>query len=76
MKALLIVGIIMIVLGGAVLAYRGITYTSEETVLDIGPLQATAQTQETIPLPALLGWALVVGGGIAAVGGIVAGRKS
>ena len=48
-------------------AYRGITYTSREKVIDIGPIQATADTQKTIPLSPLLG-------GLVLVGGIVVGR--
>ena len=45
-------------------AYQGITYTSREKVIDIGPLHATAETQKTIPLSPLVG-------GLALVGGIV-----
>ena len=57
-----LVGIVLIVLGAAALAYQGITYTSRETVLDIGPLKATADRQKTIPLPPLVGGAVVAGG--------------
>jgi hypothetical protein len=59
-----ILGIILIVLGVIALAYGGISYTKEEKVLDIGPLEATRKTRETIPLPPLLG-------GLALAGGIV-----
>lgn len=59
-----ITGIILIVLGVIALAYGGISYTKEETVVDIGPFEATAKTRETIPLPPLLG-------GLALAGGIV-----
>ena len=58
------VGIALILLGIVALAYQGITYTSREKVIDIGPLHATADTQKTIPLSPLLG-------GLALVGGIV-----
>ena len=44
-------GVILIVLGLAALAYQGFTYTSRETVLDIGPIHATAERQRTVPLP-------------------------
>jgi hypothetical protein len=67
-----IAGIILIVIGVISLAIGGISYTTREKVLDIGPIEATAERQKTIPLPPLLG-------GIALVGGIVlmvaAGRK-
>jgi hypothetical protein len=59
-----LVGIALILLGIVAFAYQGITYTSREKVIDIGPLHATADTQKTIPLSPLLG-------GLALVGGIV-----
>jgi len=58
------VGIALIVLGIVAFAYKGISYTSREKVVDIGPIQATADTQKTIPLSPLLG-------GLALVGGVV-----
>lgn len=64
MKFPSIVGIVLIAIGVIALAYGGITYTREEKVLDIGPLEATAETRERIPLPPMLG-------GIALIGGIV-----
>lgn len=67
-----IVGIILIVIGLVSLAIGGISYTTREKVLDVGPIEATAERRKTIPLPPLLG-------GIALAGGIVlmvaAGRK-
>ena len=59
-----IVGIVLIILGIVAFTYQGITYTSREKIIDIGPFQATADTQKTIPLSPLLG-------GLALVGGIV-----
>jgi uncharacterized membrane protein len=59
-----LVGIALIVLGIVAFAYQGITYTSREKIIDIGPIQATADTQKTIPLSPLLG-------GLALVGGVV-----
>ena len=55
MKPISIAGIVLIVLGVVALAYQGITYTSRETVIDIGPLQATAERQKTLPLPPIVG---------------------
>jgi len=60
----MLVGIALIVLGIVAFAYKGISYTSREAVIDIGPIKATADTQKTIPLSPLLG-------GLALVGGIV-----
>ncbi len=59
-----LIGIILIVVGAVVLAYHGITYTTREKILQIGPLEATKKTEKTIPLPPLLG-------GVALAGGIV-----
>ena len=59
---LTMVGIALIVLGVVAFAYQGITYTSRETVLDIGPIHATADTQKTIPLSPLVGGAALIGG--------------
>ena len=63
MRPISMVGIVLIVLGLAALVYQGVTYTSRETVLDIGPVHATADRQKTLPLPPVLG-ILAVGGGV------------
>jgi hypothetical protein len=72
MKVTTIVGIVLVVIGLIALAYGGISYTKEETVLDIGPIEARARTRETIPLPPLLG-GLALAGGIVLL--VVAARK-
>ena len=43
MKPAGIIGIILIVIGILALVYGGITYTEREKVLDLGPIQATAE---------------------------------
>lgn len=63
-KPITLVGIALILLGIVAFTYQGITYTSREKVIDIGPFHATAETEKTIPLSPLLG-------GLALVGGIV-----
>ena len=62
MNPITLVGIALIVLGIVAFAYQGITYTSRETVIDIGPIKATADTQKTIPLPPILGGLILVAG--------------
>ena len=64
MKSSAIAGAVLIVLGVVALIYGGITYTSRETVLDIGPLHATAERERTLPLPPIAG-ALALAGGVA-----------
>lgn len=59
-----IAGILLIVLGVVALAYGGFSYTRSEKIVDLGPIQATAETRETVPLPPILG-------GLALAGGIV-----
>ena len=63
MKTNLIVGIVLVLMGAAVLGYDHYSYTTTETVLQIGSLKATAEKSHTVALPAILGW-LLVGGGI------------
>jgi hypothetical protein len=62
MKPLTIVGIVLIVVGAIALAYQGITYTTTEKVVDIGPLKVEAQREKTIPLPPVLGGVAVAAG--------------
>jgi uncharacterized membrane protein len=64
MKTNTLLGIILIVIGIVAFAYQGITYTTKEKVVDLGPIQVTADKTKTLPLPPIVG-------GIALVGGIV-----
>jgi len=68
-KTLTLAGIVLIVLGVAALAYQGITYTSRETVVDIGPIHATAERERTFPLPPIVGGAAVLAGAALAIAG-------
>ena len=70
MKNTSIAGILLILLGVIALVYQGIPYTSRDTVLDIGPLHATAERQHTLPLPPVLGALAIVGGAVLLVGGL------
>jgi hypothetical protein len=67
---MVIAGVLLILLGVAALAYQSVTYTSRETVIDVGPVQATAERERTLPLPPLLGIATVAGGVALLVAGI------
>jgi hypothetical protein len=55
MKPTMLVGVVLIVLGLVALAYKGITYTTQEEVAKIGPLEAKVEKEKTIPLPPVLG---------------------
>lgn len=72
MKPIIWVGILLIVLGGLALAYQGFNYTHQEKVLDVGPIHASAEKQERVSIPPLLG-GLVLLGGIALL--VVGARK-
>jgi len=71
MKPFVLVGIVLIVLGVVALAYQGVTYTTREKIIDVGPLEATVDRQKTIPLSPVLG-VLALAGGIILV---VTGRR-
>ena len=62
MKAITVIGVILILFGVVVLAAQGITYTQTEKVLDIGPIQATTQRQKKIPIGPFAGGVAVVAG--------------
>ena len=62
MKSTSLVGIVLVVLGVLALAYQGINYTRRETVLDVGPIHATADTEKHIPLPPIVGGLAILGG--------------
>lgn len=64
MKSTYGVGVLLIALGLFALAYQGFSYTTRETVLDIGPLQATADRERSVNLPPVVGIA-AVGAGVA-----------
>ena len=62
MKTLFILGIALIVMGGAVLGYDHYNYTTQENFLQIGPITATAERTHTVTMPPILGWLLIGGG--------------
>lgn len=57
-------GLALVLLGLVAFAYQGITYTTQNKIIDIGPLQATVDQKETIPLPPIAG-GLALAGGVA-----------
>lgn len=63
-SGVLIIAIVLIAIGVVSLAYQGITYTTREKIIDLGPIKATADREKTIPLPPILG-------GLALAGGVV-----
>jgi drug/metabolite transporter (DMT)-like permease len=69
MKPATIIGIILILVGVVGFALGGFSFTQKEEVLDLGPIEATAEDKETVPIPPILaGLALVAGVALVAVG--------
>ena len=62
MKPMAIFGVVLVAVGVVALVYQGVSYTSHDTVLDIGPIHATADRQRTFPLPPIIGLAAVASG--------------
>jgi len=57
-----IIAIVLIAVGVVAFTYQGITYTTREKVVDLGPIQMTADKTKTLPLPPILGAIALVGG--------------
>jgi hypothetical protein len=63
MRPLAIVGVVLIILGVVGLALGRFTFTTEEKVLDVGPLEATTEEEHDIPIPDIAGIAAIIAGG-------------
>jgi hypothetical protein len=61
-KPAVVVGVLLIVLGIAGLAFGGFSFTHKEKVLDLGPIEASADKKESLPIPPILGALAIVGG--------------
>ena len=55
MKPKIMIALILIALGIAAFAYQGITYTTREKVVDLGPIQVTTEKTKRLPLPPIVG---------------------
>lgn len=62
MKPAAVVGLLLIVLGVVGLALGGFSFTQKEKVLDVGPIEATAEDKETVPIPPVVSVLAIVGG--------------
>ncbi|MDP9078001.1 MAG: hypothetical protein M3O71_11290 [Bacteroidota bacterium] len=56
------IGIVLIIIGAAMLIWTGFTYTKKEKVVDAGPLQISVDKQKTVNWPPYLGGILLIGG--------------
>ena len=56
------IGFVLIVIGLLALVYGGISYSRQKTVIDLGPIKATATEHHNIPLSPIVGGIAVVSG--------------
>jgi uncharacterized membrane protein HdeD (DUF308 family) len=64
-----ILGIALIIFGIGGFLVTGISYTTSENVLDVGPLQVEREKERSLPItPVASGVLVVVGGGLTIVG--------
>jgi uncharacterized membrane protein HdeD (DUF308 family) len=64
MRGTVLLGVILLVAGLAGLAWPVISYTKTEKVVDLGPIEVTADREKHIPVPPIVG-------GLAAVAGLI-----
>jgi len=64
MKGTVLLGALLLIAGLVGLASPMITYTKTEKVVDIGPVEVTAEREKHVPLPPIVG-------GLAAIAGVV-----
>lgn len=62
MNPRIIIAIALIVLGVLGLGYQGITYTTRERVVDVGPIHADVDKQHTIPIAPIVSVVALAGG--------------
>jgi hypothetical protein len=61
MKSTTVLGILLAVLGVLALVYQGFSYTRQEKVFDVGPIHATRDDTQRIPLPPIVGGVALLG---------------
>jgi hypothetical protein len=68
MRATIVVGVLLVLAGGFVLL-RGVSFTKDKTVLDMGPIQASVTEKQMVP-PWVGGIAVAAGIALIATGGL------
>jgi len=69
MKSITVLGITLAVLGILALVYQGFSYTRRENIIDVGPIHATRDDTERVPLPPIVGGlALLSGAALLVIG--------
>jgi hypothetical protein len=68
-----LIAVLLIVLGLVAPAYGGITMTTRDKIVDLGPVEVTQEEEHRLPLPPIIGGIAVAAGIIMLVAGA---RKS
>lgn len=71
MRNLLLIGVVLVALGIAGLIVQNVSFTETKHVLNVGPLQVTAEEQHNVPIPTIAGLTAVIAG----LGMIFASRR-
>jgi hypothetical protein len=69
MRALVVIGVLLILFGIAALAFQGVTFFTSERVVDAGPLKVDVQKPHTILLHPVVGLAALAGGAVLVAAG-------
>jgi uncharacterized membrane protein YidH (DUF202 family) len=64
MSARRVIGLVLVIVGIAALAWGGVFWTDRDTVVDIGELEVTTEEREGVAVPPVLGIIAIVGGAI------------
>lgn len=67
---LVAVGVVLVLLGAAILIWKGVSYTQRETLVDVGSVTVTADTRKSVPLSPILGGVAMAGGAVLIVVGL------
>jgi uncharacterized membrane protein len=67
MKMSILAGVSLIVLSVMALVFQGITYSTHQQFIDVGPLRAETEREEAIPLPPPAVGGILLAGGIVLV---------
>jgi len=60
-------GLILILIGSAMLIWTGFTYTKKEKIIDAGPIQVSADREKSVNWPPYAGGIILVAGVIVLV---------
>ena len=71
MRQLVWVGVLLVGLGIVGLVVQNVNFTESKKIVDIGPLQVTAEEKHDVPIPAIASIAAIVAG----LGIVIAARR-